>query len=78
MIIDYGELVKIKDDAPEKFRPGSIGSVVSLYEVKTTEFKDATDFEIDKILIGVEISDGTFLDVPLEFVSILEHSRKNK
>ncbi|OFX02233.1 MAG: hypothetical protein A3E78_04075 [Alphaproteobacteria bacterium RIFCSPHIGHO2_12_FULL_63_12] len=68
MIFGYGDSVRISPAAPQRFRPGAIGEVVSLYEVKETDSEDQLGVQIGTVLIGIEMSDGSYVDVPVEYV----------
>jgi hypothetical protein len=64
--------------APERFKPGAIGEVVSLYEVKDTDSEERLGFKSGAVLIGIELPDGTYLDVPIEYVCGLDRNGEMK
>ena len=70
--------MRIKSNAPAEFKLGAIGSVVSLYEVKTSAYEEKTGIKMGTVLIRIETPDGIFMDVPIEFVSGLEETKTNQ
>ena len=54
----YGDTVKIRDDAPDRFRPGEIASVFSVDECDNDVLSKHADAELGEYVYGVEFKDG--------------------
>lgn len=67
----FGDSVRVLLIAPAKWMPGSIGSVVSVYEVTTEGYSQKHSVPVGSIMIGIEEDDGTFFEVPREYVEFL-------
>ncbi|MBL4540151.1 MAG: hypothetical protein JKP96_15950 [Oceanicaulis sp.] len=66
--ISYGDGVKVLPEAPEQYRPGAVGSVISIVESLTKAFEEKTGVPQGEIAVGVEFSDGTAIELPLRWL----------
>ena len=66
--ITYGDAVKVLPEAPAQYRPGAVGSVISIVESRTQAFEEKTDVPQGEIAVGVEFPDGTALELPLRWL----------
>lgn len=66
--IDYGALVRVSHAAPDKWRPGKVGSVFSKYIVETQQYAKANSVAVGSEMIGIEFESGDAVEVPVEFV----------
>jgi hypothetical protein len=70
--LDYGAVVRISEEAPTAFRPGSTGSIVSLFKSETEDFFRATGVPVGEIAVGVEFGDGGCVEVPFRWIELLK------
>lgn len=72
MKYDYGDSVAISDGAPACYLPGQQGSVCGLRHVATDEHAKAADVSIGTVLWLVEFGDGSSIEVPEEYLTLLD------
>lgn len=65
MKYDYGGYVKVRADAPSKFRPDEIGAIVGMRTAPGSAF-DLSGNEIEVYI--VEYLDGSSIEIPEPFL----------
>jgi hypothetical protein len=65
---DYGDQIKINQNAPIKFRPGEIGSIYSITILDSEYLSKKNNLPLGSILFGIEYIDGTDCQVPEEYL----------
>lgn len=66
----WGDTVRVKDEAPQQMRPGSLGSVCGMRVLEDPKAAEHTGWGVGTTLYLVEFSDGEALEIPAEFMVI--------
>ncbi len=64
MKFTWGDQIKIKDDAPFKYRPGEFGVVCGMWNIKNESISNEYGMPINSLMYIVEYLDGTDCQVP--------------
>lgn len=70
-MIGYGDYVAVREDAPARFDPGRQGAVASLFLVEEIRYARSLDVKLHTKMIGIETEDGSLIEVPEEYVTLL-------
>ncbi len=65
---DYGDEVRVSDDAPAKYHPEELGAICCYRTIETGDQAKASGFSIQTILYLVEFGNGTAIEIPQEFL----------
>lgn len=65
---DYGETVKILEDAPEKYHPSEIGFICGMIDIDSDEAAIAYDCIGSDWLYTVELLNGSSLQIPEKYL----------
>lgn len=64
----WGDLVRVKQNASDGMRPGTLADVCGMRQVDTTAQAEEFDSPIGTTLYLVEFGDGTALEIPERFL----------
>ena len=67
-VYDYGDAVKIKSNAPERYKPGKIGSICGIRIIENTETAKEFDQPLDTELYAIEFDKGEAIEIPIMFL----------
>jgi hypothetical protein len=70
MKFTWGDEVKVKADAPEKYRPNEFGAVVGITEINNDVLSNYTNLPLGTITYTVEYIDGTDQLIPEECLEL--------
>ena len=65
---DYGETVKISENAPKKYHPSEIGFVCGMIDIDSVEAATAYDCIGSDWLYTVELLNGSSLQIPEKYL----------
>jgi hypothetical protein len=71
---DYGDEIRIRPEAPEKFRPGARAWVVGFRTITERDESQST-FSLGSRLVNVEFEDGSSTEVPAQLIVLEGNSR---
>jgi hypothetical protein len=66
----WGDTVRIKNDASQAMRPGSLAAVCGMREVETVEQAKQFGCAIGTTLYLIEFGDGSSIEVPEAFLEV--------
>ena len=66
----WRDTVTVTSSAPEKFRPGELAAVCSIWEVSTEQNAVSRGEPVGTIIYGIEFGDGTFVEVPDRYLEM--------
>ena len=72
MKYDYGDSVTVNNNAPEGYRPQAKGSLCGVRQVETDEQAKAANTSVGTTLWLVEFEDGSSIEVPEEYLTLLD------
>jgi hypothetical protein len=61
---DWGETVRVSQNAPERFRPSQLSSVCGFRLIETAEQSVAFGAPIGTVLCLIEFGDGSSVEIP--------------
>lgn len=67
-IFNYGDAVVVKQDAPKRYRPGSIGSICGIRIIDSPAIAQQFDQMINSELYLIEFNDGQAVEIPKSFL----------
>ncbi len=65
---NYGDTVKIKKNAPIRYKPSSLGSICGIRIIKDSEIADQFHQKIGSELYLIEFTNGETLEIPKIFI----------
>lgn len=65
---DWGETVKIKDTAPNIFRPGEIVSICGMTKIDSMKLSDKYDSHIGEWVYTIEYLGGSDIEIPERYL----------
>ena len=65
---DYGDTVKILENAPEKYHPSEIGFICGMIDIDSEKAAFAYDCVGSEWLYTVELLDGSSLQIPEKYL----------
>ncbi|MEL6104067.1 MAG: hypothetical protein AAFR68_22510 [Pseudomonadota bacterium] len=65
---DYGDTVRVRDEAPKRYLPGSLASICSVTRVETPSHALATGAEIGDTVHTVEFIDGSSIELSAKWL----------
>ncbi len=65
---DYGESIKISEEAPKKYHPSEVGFICGMIDIDSNEAAVAYDCIGSDWLYTVELLDGSSLQIPEKFL----------
>jgi hypothetical protein len=69
---NWGDPVRINSNAPEKYKPNSIGSICGFRVIESNDVSTLFNNPIGSELCLVEFTDGTSIEIPSIFLSRLD------
>jgi|AMWB02.1.fsa_nt_gi hypothetical protein len=60
----WGDFVRVKSSAPEKYRPGQLGDVCGIWTIDSVENAEARGEPLGTTIYTVEFGDGVSAEVP--------------
>ena len=69
LIYDWNEAVRVVEEAPQGFRPGQVGSVVSMRNLESRSEELETGVQVGTALYTVEFYDGEMIEIPGNYLS---------
>lgn len=67
-VFDYGDIVMIKQDAPLRYKPGSIGNICGIRIINNIETAKQFNQMMNSELYLIEFADGQALEIPKLFL----------
>jgi len=64
----WGDTVRIRENAPSKWRPGAYADVCGITEIETADQARTFECPIGTMVYLVEFTDGSDVEVPENFV----------
>ena len=69
---DYGEAIRISNNAPEKYHPSEIGFICGMIDIDSEEAAAAYDCIGSEWLYTVELLNGSSLQIPEKYLEKAE------
>jgi hypothetical protein len=66
---EYGEAVRVAENAPAKFHPSEIVSVCGFRSIETEKQALTSGFPVQTLLYLVELGNGDAIEIPESFLS---------
>jgi hypothetical protein len=66
----WGDAVKVKISAPNKFCPGKTGSICGITPVYSSDLVQKSENILETIMYLVEFNDGLAIEIPEEWLDI--------
>ncbi len=73
---DFGDTVRVRDDAPERFMPGSFASICSVTHAKSPAHALTTDAQVGETVHLIEFADGSSIELSARWLVHMEQMTK--
>jgi len=68
---NWGDTVRIKSNAPKRYKPGSLGSICGIRIIDSVEVAKHFDQLLNSKLYLIEFGDGHALEIPQSFLTTI-------